>query len=106
MAGEISKENGKNGGRPVGSTTKPQIKDYMSKNGVEKLMKTAHKMAGEGDSHMLKFLLDQYFGKARQSLEMTGKDGEAIEIESTLSPEAEKAISDTVTKAFLDNTKV
>lgn len=56
-------------GRPKGSTTKPRLSDYLSEKQVIKLIKKANEMAEEGDTLMLKFVLEQHFGKAIQPME-------------------------------------
>ena len=48
MAGVTSQINGKKGGRPKGSSTKPQIGDYLSKKGAVKLMDKACVVHGDG----------------------------------------------------------
>ena len=105
MPGVESQINGKKGGRPRGSTTKPQIGDYLSKKGATKLMDKAYEMAEGGDGNILKFVLEQYFGRARQAMELTGSEGKAIEVQNTLSPEANKKLSDGITKLMLEVTK-
>ena len=67
------------GGRPKGSFTKPQLRDYIDENEVASIIKEAKKKAKEGDTGMLKFVLEQIFGKAPQSMDLT-TDGKAIEI--------------------------
>lgn len=86
MAGtrEIAQENGKKGGRPKGSTTKPRISDYLTEKKVEGLVQKAYEMASIGDTVMLKFVLEQHFGKAPQAVDLT-TGGEAISI--TVPPE-------------------
>lgn len=64
--------------RPVGSKTRPQIRDYLNKADIESLVEKARKLAESGDQTMLKFLLEQVFGRAPQPL--TGADGKAIKI--------------------------
>jgi len=85
MAGtrEIARENGKKGGRPKGSTTRPQIKDYFNEEDIMKLISQLKTKAKEGDTHVLKFLGEQIFGRAVQPQEHSGKDGEAIEVAIT-----------------------
>lgn len=80
MAGtkEIARKNGKKGGRPKGSTTKPQLKDYLTKQDIQKIILTAKKKAKEGDTNMLKFILEQIFGRAPQSIELPGGEGEIL----------------------------
>lgn len=64
-------------GRPKGSKTRPQLRDFISEDEVKKIIAEAKKKAREGDTGMLKFILEQIFGKAVQPME--GKlEGEFI----------------------------
>lgn len=65
----------KGAGRPQGSTTRPQIRDYISETEVKNLVAKAKKQAREGDTNLMKFLLEQIFGKAPQSFELPDGDG-------------------------------
>ncbi len=56
------------------------------------------------DNKALDSLLDRTFGRATQSVEVSGKDGDPIKTENTLSPDQEKAISLAIAKAFEENT--
>jgi len=71
MAGtkEIAQKNGLKGGRPKGSTKRPQIKDYVTEKEVKEIVESAKQKAKEGDTHLLKFLVEQIFGKAIQPME-------------------------------------
>lgn len=66
MVDETIKPKNK-GGRPAGSLNKLRIKDYLSVKEKERLVELAKKRA-ETDSSILKFLLEQLFGKAVQPL--------------------------------------
>lgn len=68
-------------GRPKGSTTRPQIRDYFTDEDIRNLVKRAKEKADEGNDTMLRTLLEQVFGKPAQALELQGKNGEAIKIE-------------------------
>jgi hypothetical protein len=74
----IARENGKKGGRPKGSTTRPQIRDYFAEKEIAALVSELKERA-KTDSMILKFLAEQVFGKAPQPL--TGPGGGAIQIE-------------------------
>lgn len=74
MAGIASKLNGKKGGRPKGSVTRPQIRDFISEEEVKVLVADA-KLKAETDPTLLKFLLEQIFGKAPQAMELSNPDG-------------------------------
>mgnify|MGYP001615419416 CR=1 FL=1 len=71
-------KKGKSGnpkGRPIGTTTKPKISDYITEAEVRTLVATAKKQA-KMKPELLKFLLEQIFGKAPQSLELPGREGQ------------------------------
>jgi len=57
-------------GRPKGSTTRPQIRDYFTKKDIETIvdMLKTHMV---DDMQLLKFVAEQIFGKAPQSLDLT-----------------------------------
>jgi len=61
------------GGRPKGATTRPQLRDQLTPQRITALVKKAEEMANNGDPTMLKFLLEQVYGKAVQPL---GNDGD------------------------------
>jgi hypothetical protein len=65
-------------GRPVGSTTRPQLRDQLTSEQIEALVVKGIEKADAGDSIMLKFMLEQIFGKAPQPL--TGEDGGPIQL--------------------------
>ena len=56
-------------GRPFGSTTKPQFKDFITQDEVKSLVRKAKKLAEEGNADLLKWCLDHVFGKAAQPVE-------------------------------------
>lgn len=59
----------KGAGRPKGSVDKPKLRDHLSEEEVSKLVQLAKKKADEGDTNILRFLLEQIFGRAPQSIE-------------------------------------
>lgn len=67
----MAKKGGKQpgAGRPKGSTTKPRISDFLTQQDVEKLLDKAYELARNGSENMLKFILEQHFGKAIQPVE-------------------------------------
>lgn len=67
-------------GRKVGSVKKPRIADYLTEKEIEQIIQTAKEKALEGDPTVLKLILEQIFGKAPQSVELGGKDGEPITV--------------------------
>ncbi len=65
-------------GRPQGSTNLPKIRDYIDKDQIEKLVNLCLKSAFEKkDITMQKFLVEQLFGKAPQTMDLTS-GGEKI----------------------------
>lgn len=80
---EIARQNGKKGGRPKGSTTKPRISDYLSERDIENLLDKAYEMAAQGNESMLKFILEQKFGKAIQPTDMNIVGNMSIRFDST-----------------------
>lgn len=58
-------------GRPLGSTTRPQFRDFISQDEVKKLVKIAKRKA-ETQPELLKWVLEQVFGKAPLPI---GNDG-------------------------------
>lgn len=68
-------------GRPPGTSNATKIKrafqDYFSEDEVIELIKIAKEMAKK-KPEIMKFVLEQTFGKAPQRVELTGKDGESL----------------------------
>lgn len=75
MAGKIGGAR-PGAGRPKGSVTRPQLRDQLTPEQIASLLNKAVERANDGDSVLLKFLLEQIYGKAPQPL--TGADGGAI----------------------------
>lgn len=65
-------------GRPKGSTTLPKIRDHISEKEIKELVAKAKTLAQSGDTNLLKFLLEQIYGKAPQSIELPSGNGEII----------------------------
>lgn len=61
----------------MGSTNKPQIRDYITKKQLERLVQVMYKKAEKGDSIMLKFIGEQCFGKAEQNVNL-GNQGDNV----------------------------
>jgi hypothetical protein len=55
-------------GRPAGSSTLPRLRDQLTPAQIDSLVKTAVEKAEAGDSLLLKFMLEQIYGKAPQPL--------------------------------------
>lgn len=88
MAGtpEIARMNGKKGGRPKGSTTRPKITDHMSMEAIQELAEKALKRAMDDekpDNMLVRFILEQVYGKAPQSMDVTsgGQTINKVEVE-------------------------
>lgn len=83
------KITGKNGGkrpgagRPKGSTNKLKVIDFFTTEEREALVekvKAMVLMADTPDKDMAKFLWEQLFGKSTQRTELTGAEGEVLQI--------------------------
>lgn len=77
-----NKTNNPNG-RPKGSTNKLRVTDFFSGEERDQLVMEAKLLAfGDGnskpDKDMLKFLMEQLFGKATQRQEHSGADGQPL----------------------------
>lgn len=62
----VKGKSGNPKGKPKGATSKPRLSDYLSEKQVTELVNKATEMASHGDPVMLKFILEQHFGKAIQ----------------------------------------
>ena len=69
---QTSAENGKKGGRPKGSTSKPAFHKFISIEQMENVVASMYAEATSGKVEAAKWLGDQYFGKAKQAI--TGGD--------------------------------
>ena len=66
-------------GRKPGVTNRPQLRDMPTQDQIDALVEKGIEKADAGDSLMLKFMLEQVFGKAPQPL--TGDGGGPIQIQ-------------------------
>lgn len=66
-------------GNKKGNTKRPQLRDFISKKEVKALITEAKKRAKAGDTIMLKFIIEQIFGRAVQPI--GGEDGKSIVIQ-------------------------
>ena len=85
MPGDISRENGKKGGRPKGSHTiqaekakAELIKTYIAN--IQPINEALINKAKEGDIQAIKELHDRVYGRSINPVELSGKNGGAIEI--------------------------
>jgi hypothetical protein len=60
-------------------TNRPQLRDMLTQDQIDALVEKGIEKADAGDSLMLKFMLEQVFGKAPQPL--TGDGGGPIQIQ-------------------------
>lgn len=60
-------------GKPKGMTNRPVFRNAVTEAQANRLIAKAIKMADDGDTNMLKFVLEQIYGKAVQPL---GNDGD------------------------------
>lgn len=71
-------------GRPKGSGNKLRVTDFFSAEERERLVAEAKALTidadGKPDKDMVKFLWEQLFGKATQRTELSGAEGEALQI--------------------------
>lgn len=74
------------GGRPKGSTTRPQLRDQLTPQRITALVKKAEEMANNGDPIMLKFLLEQIYGKAPQPLEGNPEKPLLVKFDDSFTP--------------------
>ena len=74
-------------GRPKGSTSRPQIRDYFSDQEIRELVENAKEKA-KTDPLLLKFLVEQVFGKAIQPI--GGEEGQPItfKFDDSFTPQA------------------
>ena len=79
MAGtrQIARENGKKGGRPKGSKSRPSIFDYWDKGAIDEFFEFLRDNYKE-DSRLMVWVGDHILGKAPQAI--TGPDGGPIQI--------------------------
>ena len=71
------------GGRPKGSTNKLRVIDFFTVAEREALVEKVKAMVlltDEPDKDIAKFLWEQLFGKSTQRTELTGAEGEALQV--------------------------
>lgn len=71
------------GGRPKGSTSKLKIADFFTGEEIDQLVMEAKLMAfGDGerkpDKDIMKFIMEQLFGKAKQTTVQEDEDGNRL----------------------------
>lgn len=85
MAGDISRENGKKGGRPKGEASilaeraRIRIAQRITEE-IEPLVDAQLEKAKKGDTQAFKELLDRGYGKPKEIHEHMGEDGGPLEI--------------------------
>lgn len=69
-------------GRPKGGgkNIRREIQADFSEKDIQRVLDKAHELALKGDSLMIKFLLEQFYGKAPQRVEVSGNAGGPIQI--------------------------
>jgi len=68
-------------GRPKKSLRQPKFLDYVCRKDVDGFIRKAFRLADEGDSKILLYILDQTFGRAKQNIGVGGEDGGPLLIE-------------------------
>jgi hypothetical protein len=79
MKGGARPNSGRKPGVSKATELKRKIQEYFSEDEVQNLIQEAKEQA-KTKPELMKFLLEQIFGKAPQQVELTGKDGEPIVI--------------------------
>lgn len=85
MAELIKNKTNNPNGRPKGTTNKLRVTDFFNGEERDRLILEAKMLAfgddgTKPDKDMVKFLFEQLFGKATQRNEVTGAEGEALQI--------------------------
>lgn len=76
-------------GRPKGSYTRPQFHEYVTNEEIIEFIGIAKKQAKK-DPIMLKFLLEQVFGRASQNVNLGGQEDNPLEIGVIMYPHPQK----------------
>ena len=71
----VKGKSGNPKGKPKGATSKPRLADYITEAEIKTLVETAKQQASM-KPELLKFILEQIFGRAPQSIELPGEEGE------------------------------
>lgn len=74
MAFKKGDKNINKNGRPLGATTRPQLRDYMTDEEIKEFMETLL-MNAKTDMGLQKFVAEQILGKASQSIALSNPDG-------------------------------
>lgn len=85
MAELVKNKTNNPNGRPKGTTNKLRVTDFFNGEERDRLILEAKMLAfgddgTKPDKDMVKFLFEQLFGKATQRNEVTGAEGEALQI--------------------------
>jgi hypothetical protein len=85
-------------GRPKGSTKKPKFGDYITEEQAHAVVAALVADALNGKTDAQKYVADQYFGKALQSQELSGKDGADLMFTIAEAISTKHGIADTETE--------
>jgi DNA-binding PadR family transcriptional regulator len=75
--------------------------DGMSRK--EKLMRKVATLADEGNETMIKLMWNYVDGMPTQRQEITGKDGEPLEVNTKLTPDQKKRVRDTISEVIRES---
>lgn len=68
-------------GRKKGFSNRPKITDHMTDEQIKEIADKAYSNAIAGDSQLIKFILEQVYGKAQQTVDMTSKGKRITKVE-------------------------
>ena len=81
MANSVKNTTNNPNGRPKGTKNKLRVTDFFNSDERDQLIAAAKQKAlVDGDKEMIKFCWEQLFGKATQRTELTGAEGEVLQI--------------------------
>lgn len=81
MANSVKNKTNNPNGRPKGTGNKLRVTDFFNGDERDQLIAAAKEKAFiDKDKEMIKFCWEQLFGKATQRTELTGAEGEALQI--------------------------
>lgn len=68
------------GEEEIGRKLKRKFNEYVTEEEIEKIVAMSVKDALDGKGDMQRYLMDQFFGKARQNVGLDGGEGKPIQI--------------------------